>query len=39
MAAYLDVGESMREANKYFKNNVAKTIELLDYMMKRGCKT
>lgn len=31
-AAFLDVGESVREPLKYYKNNVANTIGLLDVM-------
>lgn len=38
LAAFLDVGESMREASKYFVNNVAKLVTLLDFMTTRQCK-
>ncbi|MCX6812682.1 MAG: UDP-glucose 4-epimerase [Candidatus Berkelbacteria bacterium] len=37
-AAYLAVGESMEEPEKYFQNNVANFINLLDAMNEVGCK-
>lgn len=37
-AAYLAVGESMEVPKKYFKNNVANFINLLDVMKEIGCK-
>lgn len=37
-AAYLAVGESMIEPRKYFENNVANFINLLDAMIEAGCK-
>lgn len=37
-AAYLAVGESMVEPEKYFKNNVENFIKLLDVMREVGCK-
>lgn len=37
-AAYLAVGESMEEPLKYFDNNVANFIKLLDVMSETGCK-
>lgn len=37
-AAYLAVGESMIEPEKYFRNNVENFIKLLDVMVKNGCK-
>lgn len=37
-AAYLAVGESMENPKKYFKNNVANFINLLDVMKDVGCK-
>ena len=36
-AAYLAVGESMVEPEKYFKNNVENFINLLDIMCEVGC--
>lgn len=36
--AYSAVGESMEKPKKYFKNNVANFINLLDVMNKSGCK-
>jgi UDP-glucose 4-epimerase len=35
-AALLDVGESMRVPEKYFRNNVANTLTLLEAMQARG---
>lgn len=37
-AAYLSVGESMSEPLKYFENNVANFINLLDAMVATGCR-
>lgn len=37
-AAYLAVGESMVEPEKYLQNNVINFINLLDAMVKTGCK-
>jgi UDP-glucose 4-epimerase len=37
-AAYLAVGESMIKPKKYFDNNVANFINLLDAMVETGCK-
>jgi len=37
-AAYLAVGESMVEPEKYFRNNVENFINLLDAMVKNNCK-
>jgi len=37
-AAYLAVGESMIEPEKYFQNNVENFINLLDIMNETGCK-
>jgi len=36
-AAYLAVGESMKEPEKYFENNVVNFVNLLDAMVKNGC--
>jgi UDP-arabinose 4-epimerase len=36
LAAYAYVGESMRDPGKYFRNNVAGTISLLDAMVAAG---
>lgn len=38
-AAYIDVGESVREPAKYYENNVAKTLNLLNIMLKHQVKT
>jgi UDP-glucose-4-epimerase GalE len=38
-AAFLDVGESVRAPAKYYANNVASTLGLLDAMMAAGVKT
>ena len=35
-AAYAYVGESMTDPGKYFRNNVANTINLLDVMVEYG---
>lgn len=37
-AAYLAVGESMEDPRKYFQNNVANFVNLLDVMVETGCK-
>lgn len=37
-AAYLAVGESMENPKKYFRNNVANFVNLLDVMKEVGCK-
>lgn len=37
-AAYLAVGESMENPIKYFENNVANFVNILDVMKKFGCK-
>ncbi|MEI6144589.1 MAG: UDP-glucose 4-epimerase [Candidatus Berkelbacteria bacterium] len=37
-AAYLAVGESMLEPEKYFQNNVANFVNILDAMVDAGCK-
>ena len=37
-ASYLDVGESMQNPLKYYENNVANTITLLNAMQKHGVK-
>lgn len=37
-AAYLAVGESMENPKKYFENNVANFVNLLDAMKEDGCK-
>ncbi|HVJ54304.1 MAG TPA: UDP-glucose 4-epimerase GalE [Aliidongia sp.] len=37
-AAFINVGESMAEPAKYFRNNAAKTFELLDAMAEAGVK-
>ena len=36
-AAYAYVGESVREPEKYYQNNVANTLNLLRVMRKHGC--
>jgi UDP-glucose 4-epimerase len=36
-AAYLAVGESMNEPEKYLQNNVLNFINLLDVMVEKGC--
>lgn len=38
-AAYAYVGESVTDPAKYYKNNVANTINLLDAMRENGCNT
>lgn len=38
MAASLEVGESVKEPQKYFENNVVNTIKLLKAMTEAGCK-
>lgn len=38
-SAHLDVGESVREPSKYYRNNVANTQNLLDVMVKHGVNT
>ncbi len=35
-SAHLDVGESVRDPSKYYRNNVANTQKLLDAMIKHG---
>ena len=35
-AAFLEVGESVRDPLKYYRNNIANTINLLDAMKERG---
>lgn len=35
-SAHLDVGESVRDPSKYYRNNVANTQNLLDVMVKHG---
>ena len=35
-AAYIEVGESMRDPRKYFRNNLVNTMNLLDVMVDRG---
>lgn len=37
-AAYAYVGESVKEPEKYYYNNVANTLNLLQVMRKHGCK-
>ena len=37
-AGYIDVGESMREAVKYFSNNVEGGVNLLDAMVQADCR-
>lgn len=37
-AAYLNVGESMENPEKYMKNNVENFVSLLEIMASRGCK-
>jgi UDP-glucose 4-epimerase len=37
-AAFIDVGESVKEPAKYYDNNVVKTIALLNAMLKAGIK-
>src|SRR5579883_966092 len=37
-AAYIQVGESMQEPGRYFQNNVAGTIALLNTMLRHGVK-
>jgi UDP-arabinose 4-epimerase len=36
LASFIQVGESVREPSKYFHNNVAATLTLLDAMVARG---
>lgn len=38
-AAFIQVGESIYDPLKYYVNNVAKTIQLLEVMLKHGVKT
>ncbi len=38
-SAHLDVGESVREPSKYYRNNVANTQNMLDVMVKHGVNT
>lgn len=38
-AAFIDVGESVQDPAKYFRNNVAHTLTLLTTMLKHGVKT
>src|SRR5882672_3608304 len=38
-AAYLDVGESVREPVKYYRNNVAGALSVLDAMAARSVRT
>ena len=38
-AAYAYVGESVKDPGKYYNNNVANTLHLLDIMIKHGVKT
>jgi UDP-glucose 4-epimerase len=38
-AAFIDVGESVREPAKYYENNVIKTLNLLNIMLKYQVKT
>ncbi|MFO1352432.1 MAG: UDP-glucose 4-epimerase GalE [Gammaproteobacteria bacterium] len=35
-ASYIQVGESVREPAKYYRNNVANTLNMLDAMVKHG---
>lgn len=35
-ASCIEVGESMRDPAKYYRNNVVRTLELLDAMVERG---
>ena len=37
-AAFLDVGESVREPGKYYQNNVVNTLNLLESMRRHGVK-
>ena len=37
-AAHIEVGESMRNPRKYFRNNVVHTLNLLDAMAEKGIK-
>jgi len=37
-AAFIEVGESVKDPSKYFNNNVVNTINLLDAMVERGVK-
>ncbi|MEW5755402.1 MAG: UDP-glucose 4-epimerase GalE [Pseudomonadota bacterium] len=37
-ASFIQVGESMREPQKYYHNNVTNTLNLLDAMVRHGCK-
>jgi len=37
-AAYIEVGESVREPAKYYRNNVMSTLVLLDAMIRHGIK-
>ena len=36
--AYIEVGESVKDPNKYYKNNVSNTITLLNAMLKHNVK-
>ncbi|OOC47841.1 UDP-glucose 4-epimerase GalE [Thioalkalivibrio versutus] len=35
-AGYIEVGESVRDPGKYYRNNVSHTLELLDAMVRHG---
>ncbi len=37
-AAFIEVGESVKYPQKFYENNVIKTIRLLNYMLERGVK-
>lgn len=37
-ASCIQVGESVREPAKYYRNNVANTLNLLDAMVRHGCR-
>lgn len=37
-ASFIQVGESMREPGRYFQNNLANTLNLLDAMRAHGCR-
>ena len=38
-ASYIEVGESVRDPGKYFKNNLSNTLNLLDAMVRHGIKS
>lgn len=37
-AAYLEVGESMRDPGRFFRNNTANTLSLVEETLRQGCR-